>query len=59
VDYYLNSTIGPRLSEVSKYNFNITKLDTQKEGPLNALSLPEKTNMSVQGKIFKVSKQNP
>ena len=57
VPYYLNSTIGKRLTETNKYNFTITKLDTSNEGPLNKIMLPQKKTFVIQGKIFKVSKE--
>ncbi|MDD5396428.1 MAG: hypothetical protein PHW24_00010 [Candidatus Moranbacteria bacterium] len=56
VSYYLNSAIGPRLSEKNNYALDVSRIDVQKEGPDKPLTLPDKTETLIQGKIFEISK---
>ncbi|EKD46950.1 MAG: hypothetical protein ACD_67C00003G0002 [uncultured bacterium] len=56
VQYYLNSTISSRLTEIKDYNLNSTKLDIKPASALQKMSLPEKKEFAIHGKIFKVSK---
>ena len=56
VPFYLNSTIGNRLSETDSYTLTTTRLDVERSNKLDKISLPEKKEISVSGKIFKVNK---
>ncbi|EKE20087.1 MAG: hypothetical protein ACD_8C00056G0012 [uncultured bacterium] len=56
VPLYLSSTIGEKLTPVSDYKFNLTKLNIQPASPLKDLSLPEKLQTEIGGKVFKVTR---
>lgn len=55
--YYLNSTIGEKLTFKEDYSLTFSKLNMDQDAPLKAVELPGKTDYTAQGKIFKVSKQ--
>jgi len=55
-NYYLNSTIGNRLSPVNNYSFTFPKLNMGQKDPLKKVIFPEKKEFLVTGKIFQVSK---
>jgi hypothetical protein len=56
VPFYKNSTLGEKLTQIDKYTFNTTRLDTEKNSTLAKISLPEKKATAINGKIFKVSR---
>lgn len=56
VPYYLNSTIGEKLTEVDEYKLSSTRLDTEPANPLKRISFPEKKNFTITGKIFEITK---
>lgn len=55
VGYYMTSTIGKRLTEDGEYSLNFPKLNRE-QNPLEKVDFPEKINVQVKGKIFKVTK---
>lgn len=56
VPYYLSSTIGNRLIQAGDYKLNTTRLDIQPANPLKKIILPEKKELLIRGKIFKIEK---
>ena len=54
--YYLNSTLGDRLTLKNTYDFKFSKLNIQQNAPNKAISFPEKKETSISGKIFKIMK---
>ena len=56
VSFYVNSTIGKRLTEVDNYNLKTTRLDITRVSKLGDVILPEKEDVNISGKIFKISK---
>lgn len=54
--YYLNSTIGNRLTPVNGYTFVFPKLNTGQSDPLKKVEFPDKKVSTVTGKIFQISK---
>ena len=52
VPFYLSSTIGKKLTQVNDYTLNTTRLNIQQ----GSVSLPEKKNVTVSGKIFLIKK---
>jgi hypothetical protein len=56
VPFYLNSTIGNRLTEKDTYSFTFSKLNVAQDNPLETISLPEKQEITASGKIFEIAK---
>ncbi|EKE19191.1 MAG: hypothetical protein ACD_9C00097G0001, partial [uncultured bacterium] len=56
VPFYLNSTIGNELTKVKEYEITTTKLDVKPANVFEKISLPEKKNTTVHGKIFLIKK---
>lgn len=56
VPLYLASTIGEKLTQVSTYEFTTSKLDVEPANPMKKLCMPEKIEVKITGKIFRVSK---
>ncbi|HPN54807.1 MAG TPA: hypothetical protein PLB52_02635 [Candidatus Moranbacteria bacterium] len=57
VPYYLNSTMGDHLKFLKNYTLNFSKLDSLQDDSLEITTvLPDKKEVSVQGKIFEIEK---
>ena len=54
--FYLNSTIGKRLTVKDDYIFTFSKLNIDQNNPLKKVSFPEKKEIVVTGKIFEITK---
>ncbi|EKE24920.1 MAG: hypothetical protein ACD_5C00356G0007 [uncultured bacterium] len=56
VGYYMNSTLGKKLSENGDYSFRFSQLNSHKDEPLEEVSFPDKKETHIEGKIFKYAK---
>lgn len=56
VGYYMNSVLAKKLSENGDYSFRFSKLNSDRDEPLEEVSFPEKKEAHIEGKIFKYTK---
>lgn len=56
VSFYLNSTIGNKLTQTDSYTFKTNRLDVERSNKLDKISLPAKKEITISGKIFKLAK---
>jgi hypothetical protein len=56
VPFYLNSTIGNKLTQTADYTFKTARLNAKQNSTFAEISLPEKKSVIVSGKIFKVAR---
>jgi len=56
VPFYKNSTLGEKLTEIDEYTLNTMRLDAEKNSTSGNISLPKKKTITVNGKIFKISR---
>jgi hypothetical protein len=56
LSFYSNSVIGEKIINSKDYTLETTRLKNQLDIPGKALSLPEKENVVVHGKILRLSK---
>lgn len=54
--YYASSTIGKRLSQDGEYSFSFSRLDMEKDAPLESIGFLQEKKILMQGKIFKIAK---
>ena len=56
IPYYTNM-MGPRLTKVNDYSLYFSKLNIQQNSTLESVNFPAKKDFTVDGEIFKISKQ--